>query len=131
TNSPSKPGGVTSPTRMRRMLAGCGKAHCQLKADLAAQIFGQRPVDRASFERGCVAGGPRLHARSVTSLEASEVVLTFLESVGRRSEAELYLELFRKLPKASFGVIAAEATVTRHAHRSLVEQLSFLTQLGL
>ncbi|MCA9643731.1 MAG: hypothetical protein KC492_23725, partial [Myxococcales bacterium] len=67
----------------------------------------------------------------MTSLEASEVVLTFLESVGRRSEAELYLELFRKLPKSSFGVIAAEATVTRHAHRSLVEQLSFLTQLGL
>ncbi len=67
----------------------------------------------------------------MTSLEASEVVLTFLESVGRRSEAELYLELFRKLPKASFAVIAAEATVTRHARRSLVEQLGFLTQLGL
>ncbi|MGE0321944.1 MAG: hypothetical protein AB7K71_23870 [Polyangiaceae bacterium] len=67
----------------------------------------------------------------MTSLEASEVVLTFLESVGRRSEAELYLELFRKLPKASFGVIAAEATVTRHAQGSLVEQLSFLNQLGL
>lgn len=67
----------------------------------------------------------------MTSLEASEVVLTFLESVGRRSEAELYLELFRKLPKASFAVIAAEATVTRHTRRSLVEQLGFLTQLGL
>lgn len=59
------------------------------------------------------------------------MVLTFLESVGRRSEAELYLELFRKLPKSSFAVIASQASVTRHARRSLVQQLSFLHQLGL
>lgn len=79
------------------------------------------------------ASGPegRYTPRTVTSLEASDVVLTFLESVGRRSEAELYLELFRKLPKSSFAVIASEASVTRHARRSLVEQLSFLHQLGL
>jgi acetylglutamate kinase len=58
-------------------------------------------------------------------------VLTFLESVGRRSEAELYLKLFRELPKESFGIIAAEAAVIRHAAGSLVEQLRFLRELGL
>ena len=37
---------------------------------------------------------------------AAEAVLTFLESVGRRSEAEFYLRLFLKLPPESFGIIA-------------------------
>jgi acetylglutamate kinase len=58
-------------------------------------------------------------------------VLTFLESVGRRSEAELYLKLFRELPKESFAIIAAEAAVLRYAVGSLVEQLRFLHELGL
>jgi acetylglutamate kinase len=58
-------------------------------------------------------------------------VLTFLESVGRRSEAELYLRLFRKLPKESFAIIAPGGPVVRHALGSLVEQLRFLSDLGL
>jgi acetylglutamate kinase len=58
-------------------------------------------------------------------------VLTFLESVGRRSEAELYLRLFRKLPKESFAVIAPGGPVVRHGLGSLVEQLRFLGDLGL
>jgi len=58
-------------------------------------------------------------------------VLTFLESVGRRSEAEFYLRLFLKLPKESFGIIAPGATVIRYALGSLVEQLKFLADLGL
>jgi len=62
---------------------------------------------------------------------AAEVVLTFLESVGRRSEAELYLRLFRKLPKESFAIIAPGGPVVRQALGSLVEQLRFLADLGL
>jgi hypothetical protein len=62
---------------------------------------------------------------------AAEAVLTFLESVGRRSEAEFYLRLFLKLPKESFGIIAPGATVVRYALGSLVEQLKFLADLGL
>jgi acetylglutamate kinase len=63
--------------------------------------------------------------------DAAGVVLTFLESVGRRSEAELYLKLFRELPKESFAIIVAEAAVLRYAVGSLVEQLRFLRELGL
>jgi len=63
--------------------------------------------------------------------DAAGVVLTFLESVGRRSEAELYLRLFRELPKESFAIIAPEAAVLRYAVGSLVEQLRFLRELGL
>jgi hypothetical protein len=63
--------------------------------------------------------------------DAAGVVLTFLESVGRRSEAELYLRLFRELPKESFAIIAAESAVLRYAAGSLVEQLRFLRELGL
>ena len=58
-------------------------------------------------------------------------MLTFLESVGRRSEAELYLKLFRKLPKESFAIIAPGGPVVRHALGSLVEQLRFLSDLDL
>ncbi len=58
-------------------------------------------------------------------------MLTFLESVGRRSEAEFYLRLFLKLPPESFGIIAPGATVVRYALGSLVEQLKFLADLGL
>jgi hypothetical protein len=35
------------------------------------------------------------------------VVLRFLESVGRRAEAEFYVQLFRSEPKEQFGAIAA------------------------
>ena len=69
--------------------------------------------------------------KSGSSADAAGVVLTFLESVGRRSEAELYLKLFRELPKESFAIIIAEAAVIRHAAGSLVEQLRFLRELGL
>ena len=62
---------------------------------------------------------------------AADAVLTFLESVGRRSEADFYLRLFSKLPKESFGIIAPGATVIRYALDSLVEQLTFLAHLGL
>lgn len=58
-------------------------------------------------------------------------MLTFLESVGRRSEAEFYLRLFLKLPPESFGIIAPGATVVGYALGSLVEQLKFLADLGL
>jgi acetylglutamate kinase len=69
--------------------------------------------------------------KTAYSPDAAGVVLTFLESVGRRSEAELYLKLFRDLPKESFAVIAAEAAVLRYAAGSVVEQLRFLHELGL
>ncbi|HET9934189.1 MAG TPA: hypothetical protein VFQ35_25980, partial [Polyangiaceae bacterium] len=62
---------------------------------------------------------------------AAEVVLTFLESVGRRSEAELYLRLFHKLPKESFAVIAPGGPVVRHGVGAFVEQLRFLGDLDL
>jgi len=65
------------------------------------------------------------------SPNAAEVVLTFLESVGRRSEAELYLRLFRKLPKESFALIAPGGPVVREGGGALVEQLHFLAELGL
>jgi bifunctional N-acetylglutamate synthase/kinase len=62
---------------------------------------------------------------------AAEAVLTFLESAGRRSEAELYLELFQKLPKQSFAIVCPAAPVVRQGAHALVEQLRFLADLGL
>lgn len=74
---------------------------------------------------------PVVSARTPELPAAAEAVLTFLESVGHRSEAELYLRLFRTLPKPSFAVIVAEAALVRHAIGALTEQVRFLTQLGL
>jgi len=58
-------------------------------------------------------------------------VLTFLESVGRRSEAEFYLRMFHQLPKESFAIIVPGGPVVRSALGSIVEQLRFLADLGL
>lgn len=58
-------------------------------------------------------------------------MLTFLESVGRRSEAEFYLRMFHELPKESFAVIVPGGPVVRSALGSIVEQLRFLADLGL
>ena len=64
-------------------------------------------------------------------LNPADVVLTFLESVGRRAEAELYLRLFRQLPKESFALIAPGAQVLRDGAGALVEQIRFLADLDL
>ena len=61
----------------------------------------------------------------------AEAVLTFLDSVGRRSEAELYLRLFRELPPESFAVITAESVPISAQGASIAEQLRFLADLGL
>jgi len=70
-------------------------------------------------------------APAVQAPTPADVVLTFLESLGRRSEAELYLKLFRKLPKESFAIIAPGPQVVRYGLGSLVEQLRFLADLDL
>lgn len=62
---------------------------------------------------------------------AAEAVLTFLESVGRRSEAELYLKLFREQPPQSFALVVADAQVLSRAVGGVLEQLRFLADLGL
>ncbi len=60
-----------------------------------------------------------------------ELVLTFLESVGRRQEAEYYLRLFRQVPKQSFAVIAAHPDILKNAPGMVVQPLRFLARLGL
>jgi len=58
-------------------------------------------------------------------------VLRFLSSLGQRSEAELYLRLFRSLPPGRFALLVpTRGVLTEHA-ASLAEHLSFLRTLGL
>lgn len=64
-------------------------------------------------------------------MKAPDVVLRFLESVGRRSEAEYYLNLFRAEPKERFAAISVDANVARHATEAVVLHLRFLSHLGL
>jgi acetylglutamate kinase len=64
-------------------------------------------------------------------MEPADVVLRFLESVGKRSEAEFYLSLFRAEPKEEFACLSVDANVARHAYEAVVLHLKFLAALGL
>ena len=64
-------------------------------------------------------------------MEASDAILRFLDGVGRRSEAEFYLALFRAESKESFATLVVEAAVLRHAFEAVVLDLRFLHGLGL
>jgi hypothetical protein len=64
-------------------------------------------------------------------MDPADVVLRFLESLGRRSDAEFYLALFRAEPKERFAAIAVDANVARHATEAVTLDLRFLAALGL
>lgn len=66
-----------------------------------------------------------------SSMAPADAVLRFLESVGRRSEAEFYLALFRAEPKEQFAAISVDAPVARQATEAVVLHLRFLHALGL
>ncbi|MEY2937377.1 MAG: hypothetical protein RL033_8126 [Pseudomonadota bacterium] len=61
----------------------------------------------------------------------SDIVLTLVESVGRREDAEFYLKLFRELPKHSFAIVAPDATSLLEHPGRVVEDLRVLAHLGL
>jgi len=61
----------------------------------------------------------------------SDIVLTLVESVGRREDAEFYLRLFRQLPKHSFAIVAPDAPALEEAQGRVVDDLRFLAHLGL
>jgi len=64
-------------------------------------------------------------------VDPSDAILRFLDGVGRRSEAEFYLALFRAESKESFATLVVEAAVLRHAFEAVVLDLRFLHGLGL
>ncbi|MEO6950697.1 MAG: hypothetical protein ABI321_02710 [Polyangia bacterium] len=64
-------------------------------------------------------------------MEPVDAVLRFLESLGRRSEADFYLSLFRAEPKERFAAISVDANVARHATEAVTLDLRFLATLGL
>jgi acetylglutamate kinase len=64
-------------------------------------------------------------------VETADAVLRFLESLGRRAEADFYLGLFRAEPKERFAAISVDANVARHATEAVTLDLRFLASLGL
>jgi ribosomal protein S18 acetylase RimI-like enzyme len=64
-------------------------------------------------------------------LAPQDVVLRFLESTGRPSEARLYLELFRARPREQFAALAIDANVMSGAADAVVQDLRFLAALDL
>jgi acetylglutamate kinase len=68
---------------------------------------------------------------SPATLAPQDVVLRFLESTGRPSEARLYLDLFRARPREQFAAIAIDANVMADAADAVVQDLKFLAALDL
>ena len=64
-------------------------------------------------------------------LAPQDVVLRFLESTGKPSEARLYLDLFRSRPREQFAAIAVDANVMADAADAVVQDLRFLAALDL
>lgn len=64
-------------------------------------------------------------------MEPSEVVLRFLDSLGRRADAEFYLSLFRNTEKERFAILAIDAPVLNDALDAVALDCRFLTTLGL
>ncbi len=70
------------------------------------------------------------HGDEEFGLEPAEVVLRFLDSVGRRADAEFYLSLFRAA-KERFACICVDGPVLTAALDAVVLDLRFLATLGL
>ena len=70
-------------------------------------------------------------APSLPDLAPQDVVLRFLESAGRPSEARLYLDLFRARPREQFAALAIDANVMAGAADAVVQDLRFLAALDL
>ncbi len=86
----------------------------------------------ASFQPNSVARvtgpSPAPQPPADTSAE-TRLVLTFLESVGKRQDAELYVKLFREVPKPSFALVAIDSEILNDAMGLLVDGLQFLSRL--
>jgi acetylglutamate kinase len=63
--------------------------------------------------------------------QTPDAILRFLDSIGRRSEAEFYLGLFRAESKERFANLVVDSTVLRGALEAVVLDLRFLHGLGL
>lgn len=61
----------------------------------------------------------------------SDIVVTLVESVGRREDAEFYLRLFRELPKHSFAIVAPDGPALEDTQGRVALDLKFLAHLGL
>lgn len=61
----------------------------------------------------------------------SDIVVTLVESVGRREDAEFYLRLFRELPKHSFAIVAPDTSALDDTQGRVALDLRFLAHLGL
>ena len=64
-------------------------------------------------------------------MEAAEAVLKFLRSVGPRTEAEFYLDLFRGAPRESFAVLVVDGQTMAESADAVAVDLRFLAQLEL
>jgi acetylglutamate kinase len=74
---------------------------------------------------------PAPGAPTAEGAETSDAIFRFLESIGRRSEAEFYLALFRAESKESFANLVIGASVLKDGSEAVVLDLRFLRELGL
>lgn len=64
-------------------------------------------------------------------MDTAEAVLKFLRSVGPRTEAEFYLELFRSAPRERFATLVVDEQTMAESADAVAVDLRFLAQLEL
>lgn len=64
-------------------------------------------------------------------MKPDELVLRFLNSIGRPAEARVYLDQFRSAQPEAFAMIAVDQTVVAQTVGALVTDVGFLAHLGL
>src|SRR5262249_16822119 len=89
------------------------------------------PPTRPTSSSRSVSWKRRAMPLSACSMDPADTILRFLEGLGRRSEAEFYLGLFRAASKESFATLVVESAVLRQALEAVVLDLRFLAGLGL
>ncbi len=64
-------------------------------------------------------------------MTSNDLVIRFLESIGRPDEAQFYLSLFKSERPEQFAIVAIADSVMQETSDVLVTDLRFLSQLGL
>lgn len=64
-------------------------------------------------------------------MSGAQLVMKFIEAIGRRNEIEYYLKLFQNIKKEAFALLVIQPSVLRMTQGVVATDLKFLFDLGL
>jgi bifunctional N-acetylglutamate synthase/kinase len=76
-------------------------------------------------------GGAMVEDLALEASQLGHTLLSFLESVGAPQETQMYLRLFREVPRGRLAIVLPTDSVLRERAGTLAEQLALLVRLGV